>query len=99
MMLRIISCSVKGYTSLSLDVFVPKHHYMHVYVCLCDHFHFTVATLKYAEYALTTLKTVTELKFKWLILLPVEPHGSLSADPRTESYQDFNRSVNVKYKG
>ena len=36
MMLRIISCSVKGYTSLSLVVFVPKHHYMHVScVCVC----------------------------------------------------------------
>lgn len=33
-MMRIISCSVKGYTSLSLDAFVPKHPYMHVCVCV-----------------------------------------------------------------
>lgn len=89
---------MKGYTSLLLDVFVPKHHYMHVCVCLWDRFYFKVATLKYAAYAPTTLKTGTELTFKWLILLPVEPKGSLSADSRTESYQDINGSVNVKYR-
>lgn len=59
MMLRIISCSVKGYTSLSLHVFfyIPKHHYIHVCVTV---FVFTVATLKYAAFALSMLRTDTE---------------------------------------
>lgn len=44
MMLRIISCSVKGYTSPSLDMFVSKHHYMVACVSL------TVCTLQLQQH-------------------------------------------------
>lgn len=56
MMLRIISCSVKGYTSLSLDTFVPKHQDMHECVFVWPYFSFSCNM----QHILTTLTTGTE---------------------------------------
>lgn len=81
MMLRIISCSVKGYTSLSLDMFVSKHHYMLVCVFLWPFVLYSCNIQICSIWHHCSMWMLAQKYFKWLSPLHVEPRGSLNTDP------------------